>query len=437
MSGTITGFVTDQTFIDNNPFQVSSVFELSPKGFTYAKDRTYHSLPTYPGNDLIVFKSMDSVTSDVIPMNNTILTAVFALVKLVKEYPDSNMVPYDPVDYRNYLEANGPVTVSNINIGGFESYSGKEYPRWFNFTTNDADAIIVTIYIADEAFLSNYEYYDIEIVPFLPSTTAFNATYPNVLVQLDEMLYSTFNDRLETTKNNRPPTYTKVIDFWYYNRLNPTQRTKVYWGVIVYGEAGNDIDVIKDELETFILANPANVRNDWVIMFPDIFARTEFLLVPMWHKVAIENLTTLSNLYSSMMYVKEPIEFIRDNYSNLYTEMQVYNNLITFPYDYKAITIASIAGLTNAADKDALFELYPDYIPVNTSSLDFMRMQPTTREWMYKLEVALLAAETHNVTSPVPPGYRKVTRSDGKKYIGFYIDSVNYLIAYRYNTMFD
>lgn len=437
MTGTIIGFVTDQQFINNSPNQVSSVFELSPKGFTYAKDRTYHSLPTYPANDLIVFKSLDDDTNDPIPMNDTLLSDIFRIVNLIKAYPNSNMVPYDPVDYRNHLEANGPLTVANINIGGFVTYNGKEYPSWFNFTTDGVDPIRITIYIADETFLTNYEYYDIEIVPFLLNTTAFNDSYPNVLVKLEEMLYSSFNDRLETAKDNKPPTYTKVIDFWYYNKLNPTQRIKVYWGVVIYGEAGNDIDVIKDELESYILSNPANDRAEWVIMFPDIFARTEFLLIPMWHKVAIENLTTLSNLYSSMIYNKEHIEFIRDNYSSMYTEMEVYNNLVTFPYDYKAITIACIAGLTNAADKDALFELYPDYIPVNTSSLDFMRMQPNTRDWMYKLEVALIAAETDNVNTPVPTGYRKVTRSDGKKYIGFYIDSVNYLIAYRYNSMFN
>ena len=58
MSLIVKGFVTDSAFISNVKDEVASVFELSSKAYSYAKDKTHYSLNAYPGNDLIVFKAM-------------------------------------------------------------------------------------------------------------------------------------------------------------------------------------------------------------------------------------------------------------------------------------------------------------------------------------------------------------------------------------------
>ena len=225
------------------------------------------------------------------------------------------------------------------------------------------------------------------------------------------------------------------MEFSFHNKLNPTISKKTYWGVIIYGEAGNDIDAIKDAIEEHILSNADNIRDQWEIMFPDIFRRTEFLLFPLWHKVSIQNLTGLSNLYSSMISIKEAKEFVHAAIGDIYPEITVYNELVLFPFDYKAITIASLSGTLNLDHKDEIFEIFEDYIPVNTSSLDYMRMSVVTRDWVYRLEQALMLAETENVHAAVIPGFRKVTRGT-KKYVAFYYNNVNYLVAYRYNTFY-
>ena len=435
MSLIVKGFVTDADFISNIKDEVASVFELSSKAYSYAKDKTHYSLSAYPGNDLVVFKAIDQATGDAFILDNDTVDIIFRLTNLIKAYPINHVFPYDTQDYRDYLQANIGTEAANISIGEFEQYFSSYYPKWFSFNTTDTEVKNVIIYISNGDFLITYDEYEIQVVPPLADSTLFNRQYGEVLVDLEEETFTRLNDRMELAKGVYPNTYTKVMEFNFHNKLNPTIFKKVYWGVIIYGEAGNDIDAIKDAIEEHILSNPDNIREQWEIMFPDIFRRTEFLLFPLWHKVAAENLTNLSNIYSSMIGIKEAKEFVHNAVSDLYGEVEIYNNLVLFPYDYKAITVAAIPGTLNIADRDQLFEIFDDYIPVNTSSLDYMRMRPGTRDWSYKLEQAILLAETDNVHAAVIPGFRKVTRGN-RRYVAFYYDNINYLVAYSYNTFY-
>lgn len=431
----VKGFVTDSGFIDNSPNTVASVFELSDKGYTYSRDKTTYSLAAYPANDLIVFKSIDTNNGNRFTLDNTTVGLIMQLVGLIKAYPDTHIAPYVKNDYINHLQVQMGVNAININIGDFVQHGTRYYPKWFRFTTTDVTPKDIHIYISDTEFVNQYDGYEIVIVPPLPDTTDFNGFYNQAVNKLTLETYDRINDRIELAKGDIPNTYTRILEFDFFNKDNITVSTKTYWGAIVYGEAGNDIDYIKDAIEDYILSNVNNVRSHWEIIFPDIFRRTEFLILPLWHKIAITNLGPLSNLYSSMLSTKEVKNFITTKFNDIYTNNFIDDNLVLFPYDYKAISIAAISGTTNLPDRDQLFEVFNDYVPVNTSSLDFMRMREATRNWMIKLEEALLLAETYDEFASLPLGYRRVTRGT-RHYVGFYYNQVNYLVAYRFNSFY-
>ena len=79
MSLIVKGFVTDSTFISNVKNEVASVFELSSKGYSYAKDKTHYSLNTHPENDLIVFKAIDQVTGTEFILDDSLVDVIFRL----------------------------------------------------------------------------------------------------------------------------------------------------------------------------------------------------------------------------------------------------------------------------------------------------------------------------------------------------------------------
>ena len=432
----VKGFVTDAGFISNVADTVTSVFELSDKALTYSRDKTIYSLPAYPANDLTVFKAINNTNGDRLLLDDSLVTTVMMICDLIKAYPATHIAPYVKNDYRDELQAAMITRAINISIGDFQQKGSVYYPKWFSFTSTDITPIEVKIYISNEEFINNYDEYEILVVPPLADTTDFNGFYIPALDKLSQTSYSSLNERIELAKGGRPNTYTKIMEFDFRNKDNLTISTKTNWGIIIYGEAGNDIDLIKDAIEAHVLANPSNVRTHWEIIFPDIFRRTEFVLLPMWNKVAVHNLTTLSNIYASMLGIKDIKDFIYTEYNDIYGEMFIYNNLVVFPYDYKGITIAAFPGTLNLSDRDQLFEIFGDYIPVNTSNMDFMRMSVATRDWAIKLEQALLAAETNDIHSSVPSGFRKVKRG-GRSYVAFYYNNINYLVAYSYNSFYN
>ena len=77
-------------------------------------------------------------------------------------------------------------------------------------------------------------------------------------------------------------------------------------------------------------------------------------------------------------------------------------------------------------------ELFKDYIPVSTSSLDFNRMSIYTRDWVLMMVGLIKIAETATEFTSIANPMRRVYR-DGILYITRMYDSVNYMVAARSN----
>jgi hypothetical protein len=103
------------------------------------------------------------------------------------------------------------------------------------------------------------------------------------------------------------------------------------------------------------------------------------------------------------------------------------------PYDYKALMIVAVNGDTNVPEAARLPELFPDYVPVPSTSQDFNRMTERTRNWVLFLQALLVAAETATLYSSVPQNLRKQQR-DGVLYVSSMFENINYLVAARSNT---
>src|SRR5699024_936082 len=111
-----------------------------------------------------------------------------------------------------------------------------------------------------------------------------------------------------------------------------------------------------------------------------LFAKTEFYLMPMWHKVAIPEASDIVGVYSGFLNPLEiPNRF--PNYTPGYTPEHVQSNYTVMAAQYKSIMVASIGNILNHEGKIYLEDLYPDFINVATTSSDFARMHPDTQEF--------------------------------------------------------
>ena len=158
------------------------------------------------------------------------------------------------------------------------------------------------------------------------------------------------------------------------------------------------------------------------------------MLLPRFDKISIPNLTAMSALYGSFMEPAECVTFAKAA-CPFYPASHVEANIFLMPFYFKALMIVTVAGTTNVDGKKKITEVYPDYIPVNTSALDFNRMTQGTRDWVYSLSEMLIEAENIKPYSSVKRGMRRVTRN-GKVFLSRLINNVNYLVAVKYNDFY-
>ena len=430
---TLKGFVTIAQYINNTPNVTSPLGELSTWSMTYTKERGEYSLSSIPGYKLVTFKNVNESNIKVEVPNNQV-EQILQVVQECINYASGHIRPYNPIDFRNSLLGTFFNRISNIEIGAFVDNGSIALPEYIAWTSTEYGNNNIKIWLADEAFANQYDEFEINIIPPLMPLDNFFGFYNQAVTDLQGRTASDLTNDIQTVKDNHPETYLRLMDFDYVNQNNPAQRTKTTWGILIYGRAGDQIDIIRDAIVQFILTHSAYARPEWTVIFPDIFRRTEFVILPRWDLIAIPNLQVSSALYSSILNPVECVEFALANI-DFYPIAWVNDNISILPFDYKALSLLSINGVDNVAQNATLKTIFPDYIPVSSTSLDFNRMTVKTREWLLILEQLLITAESATQYSSMPSNLRRVDRQ-GIMFISALYENVNYMVAAKHNAMY-
>lgn len=429
----IQGFVEIASLVNNNVNQVAPLGELSSFSMTYAKDKTVWGNALYPDYSLTCFKAFDDATSTVIPVEADDLSRMFKVLQLAIQYASSHTQPYIAQDFRNTVIAEVSDSVTNLQFGKFKSNGNIALPEWISFRSID-NGSFYRYWLADSAFGDQYDDYVIEVIPPIENIDKFFMPFAQVVEELAKQTLVSLTQLIEEKKGPFPETYLRFNEYVFKNINNPNQSVKTEWTLIVYGKAGSDIDKMKDAVIDYVMSHTHYTREQWEHMFPELFKRTEFVLVPRWDKLAIEDMQELSGLYASIMDPAESVTFAK-NAVTFYSPAFVESNVSIFPFDYKAITILSINGMNNSDYASNLRDIFPDYLPINSNSLDHSRMSPVTRAWVVLLEGVLMIAESADEYTSLPYHVRR-TYKDGKMFFSFVYQNVNYLVMAKMNEVY-
>lgn len=427
----IQGFVTKDTFINNQAGRVNEFFELSPLSLTYSKGRGEYQSSSNQGDVLHTFFSKETTTGVSFVLLNPEVSNILAVVNEVLSFCNTN-TGFTSQQLVSRITAVFPTQISGFSHG--EIFEGDRYtlPDWTSWTLSSGE--VVRIWHRDEAFQNQYSFYEISVVAPLDNIDLFFGRYSDISAQMKALTMPLVMERIQTAKGVYPETFTRVMSFRFYNANNPAQYTDTNWGVLVYGKNGDNVDSIKDAILTFLLANSTKTEEEWKVIFPEIFVRTEFMLFPRWDKVAINETNLLGVIYSSIHKPSEMIKHVKDNAPSVLDDLYLSNRLSVIPFDYKAIVCGVIAGTTNNTNIDDLVEMFPDYLPVNTSSLDFNRMTVKTRTWVLKMVELIKLAETATEFSTIHNPMRRIIRNN-KLFICLVYDNVNFLVSAKKNTI--
>jgi hypothetical protein len=421
------GFVTHSMMANNTPGIVAQIGEISTQSMTYAREKGLYRSDGAPNLTLVSFLSKQD--GNVVTVGNDLADHTLLIAKYIYDKAINSTVTL----YADQLLSDLFDTFDAV-AGDFEcgeivddgQYMAPEWLSWTNKSITDLGENTIKIWFADESFRSQYDEFEIVVIPPIDNLDNFFKSSSEVRALVTAFSPSQVMDRVNAVKGIFPETAIRAETFNYIDPFNSANKIPVTWHLLVYGLAGNNSDSISDALQDYILANTTHPRADWLALFPDIFRRTEFTIVPLWDQYGIPNRVIEAGIYSPLVNLKRVQTLFKQLVVN-YPGTHIDENLDIMSHPYKSLQLMIVGGPENRENWFQISQVYKDYINVSSTSLDFNRMTQPTKDWALMLLDLLLAAEKMTEYSSVPPGMSRVIRGSNV-FISKSIGNIMYLV---------
>lgn len=474
----VKAFASCRELADNTPGVVAPVGELSVYAQTFTRDRKLFSTGvknTLDANnpilsdttlecDITVFSSRDEANATV-EVNPRIAT-LLKMVTLWIYGTSSNGTFDDDVENsrQTFLNDLTNPAVTNLTMGPMVEVDTKWYPKQITFNIskdalveyltgiNDEDAeddlaavdllddSLIRIWFADDLFKAEFDEYEINHIAPIAVLDGFFQSTSNVQSLVNQRTIPMMIAKVDEISDGDPFTVLISNTFNFHDPVNPEVIIPTVWSAVVYGDAGRNPDLIKLTLIDWILANSSHPREEWEIIFPDIFKVTEFIFLPMWNKYSVPNMTLQEGVYSPIMDLQDAMVVASKlAVGEDYTLKQIVDSLVYVGTPYKSLAMVAVSGAQNRTGATKLREVWPDFMSVSTSSLDFNRMQPATQNFVMLMNTLLNIAENMTSLSVIPPGYSRLKRTNADDadvyYVSGTINNISYLVASKYSFL--
>lgn len=428
------GFAAHAVFQDNAPGEISTIGEISKHALTYSRESGQYVINAAPGLTLISFLSSLDGTKQVAPP--ALAEQVLLISKFVYDRTFNNSgEQFGDELYTDLVDAySGNAT--EFAMGQMVNDSTYWMPEWLSWRATNLTGVAsdntVRIWFSDASFRLQYDEYEITVVPPTDNLDDFFKTPAEVDAMLKSLTQSQVMARMQQYKGSAPETVLRSEAYDYIDPFNPvSHRVPSNWGLLIYGEAGNNVDAISDTLVNYILANSTHSRADWVKILPDLFKRTEVIIVPRWDVEAIPARESMVGIFSPIAKLTSSLASLKAFVPD-YPEAHINSHAETVPNPFRSMHWLVVGGPDNRDNKFKFTDWFPDYVNVSSQSLDFNRMSVSTKKFMIMMESLLLIADAAKEFTSLPQGTTRVKRN-GKLYVVRNFENVNYLVAVRNN----
>lgn len=425
-------FAVHSQLANNTIGVVAPIGEISTQSLTYAREKGQYRHNDAPNVTLVSFTCAQDEAATTLQQD--MLDHVMAVVKTVYDamFAASGQPIYAD-ELLNMLIATYATSAQDFQCGDIVQGDTVYGPQWVSWTNNTIAGLGgngLKVWFSDAAFAAQYDDYQIVVVPPTLTYTDFFRTPTELALALAAQTPSATMDRVQAAKGGFPETVVRAETFDYVDPFNPTHKIPATWHVLVYGAAGNNLDSIADALINDALTGSGHPREDWLPLVPDLFRRTEFMLIPMWDQYAIPNRLVETGIYSPIANLKRATALIKQVLGGAvnYPDSHINEHGTVMAHPFKSLQVLAIGSPDNRNSWYELTDVFPDLLAVSSTSLDFNRMAPLTKEWATFLMEMLVAAENMTRYSGIPVGYSKMLRN-GVLYIVRRHNNINYLVA--------
>lgn len=427
----IKGFITIPSLTSNSPGQVSVVGELSALARTYSKEIGFYTNPTITGVELNTFTSTDD-TGSVTVVPDTIRDELLSISHWVYDTIANGAGFASSPDLALALSNTYSSVGTNYSCGQLVLLGLYHFPEWISWDiVTNSSTFHVKLWFSDPAFRTEYKDYTIVVIPPTSTLDLLFGNYTAVYGLMQARTTDLLLQDVEIAKAGIPYTHLKSVNFDWVNTANTAQHVPTTWGVLIYGEAGNNDDNIRNAISAFILAHSTHILAEWKVILPSLFASTEFVITPLWNRYAIAEQTLTSGLYSATIRPADLTTYALQTavgYNSGFVTAMVRSNVFT----YKSLAFTAVGGAENVDGITTFDARFPDYMAIPSTSLDFQRMGLATQQWIMLMNQMLPLAEVLDGNTDIPNNMSVLIRGN-ITFLTCRLNNVLYLVAAKSN----
>lgn len=423
---TLKGFITIYHRIDNVEGAVAPVGELSAHSYTFSSEKEIYNKSDYDGYRLTVFSNRDG-DGNTVDVEDGAVEESLKIASWLNSFVDNNVVINDPALVQQAILTNFP-DLTKVVVGEMVKVNNDYFPsslELVNGTTGKA----LKLWFADSHFRQEYDEYEIKVIHPVKVLDDMLRPYEEFNPILSAVTYVEQMARVNAITTIDPATVVKPLTYDWYDQNDSRLTTRVSWTLIVYGQAGDNLERLQNAIIEQVLGETNGTDDQWQTAVPDLFSPTEYWLIPGWHRFAIPNQGLVVGIHSPFTDVadinKRAGKFFLeqpDDHIDVFTEATTAI--------YKSLSLVTIGSKTNRNNIYRVSELFPDYMIVSSTSPDFARLAPATQEWVLLVHNMLAAADLYATSGSLPEEMVLVER-EGIKYVLSTLDGKNYLIPER------
>lgn len=428
-------FASIPELVNNLPNQISTFGELSPRSKTFTRLPTSYSAPTNPGIELIGFYAKTDAGVAFTP-TGTLTQHQLDMVSWILDQHNTGGIPANAnkASFLAAIQAQFPA-ITNLEINEILNGSPitSRFPDYVKWRYSDAGVVCEsTIWFVDSRFQSQYDQYEILLIPPTTPIDNLDASTSVVTGLLQALQPGDVLTQATTLAGNYP--YTGLIPFnvVWNNPIAPHNTLNTTWYVLGYGPMAFDVDNIKNAIREYITTQTALPSGSWNVIYAGLYAENEFVIIPLWGNMAIPVDGLDVAIYDAAVRTGNLNTVATNHLPGSYADSVTLStyliaNLEVMATYWRSAMMIAVGNPNNVGANTQISMLYPDYASIAPSSPDWLRMGASTRDFVSHLVAGLEAALTMTSTSGIPSGFGRATR-DGKIYLTFSYAGYTYFI---------
>lgn len=439
---TFNAFVKNTKLANNSHGVIAPFGELSVKAETYSKDiRHISDKDAYPGIEVVSFTLDDKTTTPLNDVPEKLATQCLKLSNFLYTQYENGAIPLPNSKSTLVGAINAEFNdLRHIFIGSIieSGLPGKRLIDYikFNYTADDKE-YKCTLWFSDKSFRSQFPLYQIEVIPPVGEIDRLNTT-PALAMEANESVTIEFAvNRINAITLEHPNTAVQTFNLRWHDPEGSSTKFMTRWTLVIWGQAGNDRDAIKDAIRNYIAENSSH--DNWPKIFPDLYSDSEFMIMPFWDKTAAPEDAYDDGLYSSVTTMYDinlqADRLIPASYGTYKTiEAHKNKNLAVAGTAYRHMNMMILGSPHNKEGKVNFREIFHDYMAVSSDKPDFSRMSIKTQDWVLKFLEVMELARTFTPGTEVPAEFTRAVKAS-REYIGFDFEGFTYFVLTRFGYL--